>query len=784
MAQVITLACGHPWEVPAGSGPTLRVEDVICPLCGTGFPAPPPPRPVPSAVHALGALLSPAAGASASAAALPAVPGYEVLGELGRGGMGVVYLARQLGLNRLVALKMIAPGVMAGPRELDRFRVEAESVARLRHPNIVQIHDVGEWRKGEADPPVPYFALEFVDGGSLDRRLNGNPLRPREAAQLVETLARAVQVAHAHGIVHRDLAEDLQRFLDGRRQPGPQAQRQPPLIFLSNILVQETHHQDTKGRKEDEKGQPKGKAAFGPSGPWGPLCPSGLPAFSARCESFFPKITDFGIAKRIDVDSGPTRSGDILGTPSYMAPEQARGHLKEIGPHTDVHALGAILYECLTGRAPFRGASSLETLEQVRSQEPVPPRQLQPKCPRDLETICLKCLRKDPGKRYASAPALAEDLQRFLDGRPIRARPVGQLGRFARWCRRSPVVASLSGGLFVTLALGLVLVSWNWYEADRQRRRAEGAEAKATAEAAAEVEARKQAEQAEEDISLALNFVSATNLARTFSRAATSKDPAALLAGVSTRPEAVRAHQEVCKVGEMVLRRRPNGAVQGTLVKTYAELSVLQAAQGRRDEAARSARRGVELLDPEGGIDAALLGTHEELGQAAFVLGALLMNLSRHEEAITPFRQAVAHQGVVLEAKPKDAKARKVLSTFYYHLAHVQLEANHRDESAATALGRQKLWPDNADEVYDVACEVARCAARVGRGKAEEKLTPQEQQERGRYADQAVSVLRQAVALGLKDAAAVKRDPDLKPLQARDDFQKLVAEMAARERQK
>src|SRR5215469_2008445 len=297
----------------------------------------------------------------------PAVPGYEMQGELGRGGMGAVYKARQIRLDRIVALKVVLSGAYAGAEELARFQAEAQAVARLQHPNIVQVYEVGEHERR------PYFSLEFVDGGNLSGRLAGAPQRPRDAAVLTQTLARAVQYAHEQGIVHRDLKP-------------------------ANVLV-------TTGGTV--------------------------------------KITDFGLAKRLDIDSGYTHTGQVMGTPSYMAPEQAAGLVRSIAPATDVYALGAILYELLTGRPPFRGASMLETLEQVRQRDPLPPSQLQPNTPSDLETICLKCLQKDPAKRYVTASELADDLGRFLAGRPIQARPVGRVERVYRWAKRNPALAAL-----------------------------------------------------------------------------------------------------------------------------------------------------------------------------------------------------------------------------------------------------------------------------------------------------------------------------------------------------
>ncbi len=314
----------------------------------------------------------------ADATRLVCVDGYEVLGELGRGGMGVVYLARHVGLKRLVALKMIQSPAHCCPRQLARFRGEAEVLARIQHPNIIQIYEVGEC-DGQ-----PFLALEHLPGGGLDRRLNGNPQPPRQAAQLLRTLVRAVGAAHQAGVIHRDL-------------------KPANVLFAAD---------DT------------------------------------------PKITDFGLAKRLDAATGQTTTGDILGTPHYMAPEQAYGRGDAVGPWTDVYALGAIFYELLTGRPPFNGATVWDTLEQMVSLDPVPPSRLQSKVPRDLETICLKCLQKEPGRRYATAADLAEDLRRFLAGEPIRARPAAVWERAWKWMRRRPALASLcSAGLLSALVL-------------------------------------------------------------------------------------------------------------------------------------------------------------------------------------------------------------------------------------------------------------------------------------------------------------------------------------------
>jgi serine/threonine protein kinase len=350
---------------------------------------------------------------------LPSVPGHEVLGELGRGGMGVVYRARHVGLNRVVALKMIRAGVLAGDQEIGRFRAEAEAVARLQHPNIVQVYEVGE------QGGLPYFSLELCAGGDLATRLGGAPLPAGEAAKLVETLARAMHAAHQAGIVHRDLKP-------------------------ANVLL-----------------VPRQPPTVGP-----------VPAGGAGVKDFFPKITDFGLAKKLG-ERGQTQSGAILGTPSYMAPEQAAGRSKEIGPAADVYALGAIFYELLTGRPPFRAATDLETVLQVIGEDPVPPRLLEPRLPRDVQTICLACLQKEPARRYATALDLAGELRRFLEGKPILRRPVGQTERAAKWARRNPALAVSSIAGTVILLGGTVVSMYFAVDAARQAEHARNNETQA-----------------------------------------------------------------------------------------------------------------------------------------------------------------------------------------------------------------------------------------------------------------------------------------------------------------
>jgi WD40 repeat protein/serine/threonine protein kinase/tetratricopeptide (TPR) repeat protein len=399
----------------------------------------------------------------------PALPGYEVLRELGRGGMAVVYEARHLRLNRLVALKMIRGGNQATPEQLVRFCAEGEIVASLRHPHIVQIYEVGSHKE------QPYLALELMEGGSLAAALAGKPLPARAAAELVETLAQAMDYAHHQGVVHRDLnpANILLRGKSETRNPKSETNPKP------EIPRTETPSAPRLGVRNSD-------FAF-------------VSDFGFRISDFEPKITDFGLAKHLDHDARLTKTGLVMGTPSYMAPEQVRGTHDRVGTLTDVYALGAVLYEVLTGRPPFQAPTAREVMNQVVELDPLPPSRLLPQVPRDLEVICLKCLEKEPTRRYASAAALAADLHRFRQGEPIQARRVATLERVWRWTRRRPTAAALVALTLLVALAGFPLVTALWLRAAQARDAAREAQAQ-------EENQRREAEQARQQAEVSVYF--------------------------------------------------------------------------------------------------------------------------------------------------------------------------------------------------------------------------------------------------------------------------------------
>jgi serine/threonine-protein kinase len=503
--------------------------------------------------------------------------------------MGVVYKARQRGLKRLVALKMILADRHAGEEERARFRAEAEAIAELRHPNIVQVYEVGE------DGGRPYFSLEYIDGDSLARKIDGTPQPPRQAAELTLLLARAMEFAHRQGVIHRDLKP-------------------------ANVL----------------------------------LAPDGL-----------PKVTDFGLAKRLDDDTGRTRSGAVLGTPSYMPPEQAEGKIEQVGPLSDVYSLGAILYELLTGRPPFRGTGILDTLQMVRTREPVPPSGLQPKIPRDLETICLKCLQKEPRKRYASAEALAEDLRRFLGGEPIRARPVSAAERLWRWCRRNQRVAAL------TAVVALLLVAWAAtssalaYLAWRSEQRAN---ANADLARKNEEAAKQNAEAAKKHAAAAL-----ANEQRAKKNEETAK---------TLHQQTVSRMVVLAKQLQQKLRDRRLAQQMGPTARTVRE-ELLGVVRQRLLEMGRAIEKA-EVTS------FGMAATHQQLGD-------LFKGLGQGEEALRQYRQGARLVQMVVDEKPASDVARANLGVMLMRLGDVALDLNG-DAEAARAYYR-KGW-DLQHEIF------------------------------------------------------------------------------------
>jgi serine/threonine-protein kinase len=501
------------------------------------------------------------------------VAGYEILGLLGRGTMGVVYKARQCGLNRIVAVKMILAAEHSGPAELARFRGEAMALAALRHPYIVQIYEVGE------DRGRPFFSLEYVDGGSLAKKIGGVPQPPDQAALLVRALADAMGSAHHLGIVHRDLKP-------------------------ANVLL------------------------------------------TAAGE---PKISDFGLVKRLADDAGQTQSGSILGSPGYMAPEQAEGRSREVGPLADVYGLGAILYHLLTGRPPFRAATVLDTLQQVRTQEPIPPSQFQHKLPRDLETICLKCLQKDPAKRYPTAADLAADLRCFGAGEAIRARPVSRVERLWRWARRNPRVAALSGAVACLVVAWSITSTWLYRKARSNERTAVRAAAEARD---SEALARRNAEEARRN---------AEEARRNAERARASEDLAKRRADLA-RDTAQDAFNRTIRLGEQVLRR-----VQAKHDPARAQAEWLRL----RDDLASTLQKELvpiaNRIEAQGVTPFGLAAMHQGLGD-------LFRRSGQGEEARRQFRRTIELIDQVARAQPDNDVARANLGVMHQRLGEAALE--------------------------------------------------------------------------------------------------------------
>lgn len=552
--------------------------------------------------------------------------GFEILDEIGRGGAGIVYRARQPGLDRIVALKRLHEG--STPAALARLRREALVLGRLRHPNIVQVHDVGE-QDGH-----PYLALEYVAGGDLRQRLAQRPLTPRQSAELVMTLAETTAFAHSHGIVHRDL--------------------KPSNVLLAN---------------------PKSPELPAPNSPDAESIP-------------LPRIADFGLAKLLDADVDQTRTGALLGTPGYMAPEQTTGSPAASEPAVDIYALGAILYEMLTGVPPFRGASVTETLEQVRSRDPVPPRVIQPRIPRDLETICLKCLEKEPQSRYATAADLAADLQRHLTGQPILARPARTHERLWKWMRRRPATAALLVVCSLTLIAGAAGLAIHQTRLRRETRRADASYLEAReairrmiarlsdprwSRSPQMAELRRELQQeARPFFETILSQLPPEDASTRLDRFQVARELGALEADLGMLDDAERHLEHAIDLIETLIDKHPDSdEYQTELADCLNKLGVLCARRNQPDDALRHYERALGLLEqsdrhrPDG---QSLLASR---AQTRLNIGAVYNNLLRLQEAEREYRLALTLRKELWQADPESAANRQALAEVLANLALV-----------------------------------------------------------------------------------------------------------------
>jgi tetratricopeptide (TPR) repeat protein/predicted Ser/Thr protein kinase len=550
--------------------------------------------------------------------------GYEILQEIGRGGMGVVYQARQRGLGRIVALKMILPP--HGPRERARFRAEAEATARLSHPNIVQIYEVGQ----EGDQP--YLSMEFIAGKSLDKQLASPILAPQAAAEMALTLARAVAYAHEQGIVHRDLKP-------------------------ANVVL----------------------AADGT-----------------------PKITDFGLATTLSEGQAEAPSVAIVGTPSYMAPEQC-GLGGRVGLAADIYALGAILYEALTGRPPFRGQTAMDILELVRSNEPVPPGRLTPNIPRDLETICLKCLAKQPPQRYASARALAEDLQRFHVGEPILARPAGRAERAVRWCFRNPAIATLAAGVVLLLVCGTVvstsLAVWALNEKHRAAQHAHRADDSA-------VQARTSAKQEQSARELAeFRFTQAERAVEEYLDGIENNEQLKEADFLELRKRLVAS--AIPFYEEFVQQRPGDKAIEIKRGRAYGRLGFIRKLMGEWEQAATDFEQMRAIFNRLETTDS---NVRRELARSHSGLASTLVGIGRHPEAEIEYRRSFDLLQELAAAFPHDAGYRKQLAACQRDLGLLFNQVGKHAEAVAELRGALAIaaelaadYPNGAEYRADLA---------------------------------------------------------------------------------
>ena len=590
--------------------------------------------------------------------------------------MGVVYAARQESLDRLVAVKCLAAEWILNQHLRERFQREAEAVARLNHPHIVQVYEIRCWEDRS------YLIQEYVPGGNLAHFLAGKPQEPRGAALLTETLARAMAHVHAQGLVHRDL--------------------KPVNILLAEPLAETT-----------------------PSPDGGPLC------------RLVPKIADFGLAKPVETDSGLTRQGNVVGTPNYMAPEQALG--ETVGPAADTYALGAMLYEMLTGRPPFVGTTSQETLNQVCEVEPVSPRRLQPAVPRDLETICLKCLQKLPNRRYLSALALADDLRRFLDREPILARPVGRVARLGKWVRRKPALAALA--LVAVAALVTLVVGVLWHnellQAEVARANAKEAEARREKERAHE-----RYRQARQTLESMLQHLENRKLADT---------PQVLELKKQQREEALKYYEAMVREGGEV-----DPEIQHDTARAAKAASRLQTDFGQHAAAEIQIRRAIGLYERLLQQQPNSLEYRDGLAACHNNLGTTLHHLNQIPEAEQHLRRSLAMREALSQTFPDHpvawrgvAESHVTLGAFYFMQGQQYDRAKQHFRLAIGPL--ERLYAQAPER--DVSLRLARAQLNLALMQPSSG-TPETQAEQQRLNDAAQVVLENVLRENPADVEA------------------------------
>eukprot|EP00913_Durusdinium_trenchii_P008798 g8264.t1 len=589
-------------------------------------------------------------GATASSMTGERFGGYVLLEEIARGGMGVVYKARQTSLNRIVALKMILSGKLASDADIRRFHAEAEAAAKLDHPNIVPVYEVGELNGQH------FFSMGFVEGRSLQEKIADGPLPPREAARLTAKIAAAVQYAHEMGVVHRDLKPANVLLSEGGRPP----------------TVAQTENADAR----DQQSFPQSTESDQPA---------------------VPRITDFGLAKLTDVDTALTATGQIMGTPGYMPPEQAAGRTDNVGPAADIYSTGAMLYSLLTGRPPFQAAGLAETLKYVIEREPVSPAQLNPAVDRDLETICLKCLRKDPAKRYASAAALAADLSLYLDGRPIMARPVSRIEKTRRWCLRNPL-AALMILLLVIISIGAPIIA---YRQTRLSQQARHESARATQALAAETRAKQEAIENEQRASRNLDRSAEVVKEFVFE---IGKEGGPLTQTPGGKPLRMQLLQRARTHYEQLIADNPGAQLTPRLAEAHFDLAfVLAQLSGNKEQAIAEYLRAIDLCrqladeDPQG-------AKFQNLLAASHIhLGTLYQTTERPAEALHAYKSAMSLYQQLLRAKPKAAEFRSGLAECHNNIALLSDHTSKAAESMASLKKSQEIYEALVREHPNVA---------------------------------------------------------------------------------